>query len=305
MKAARLLCLLLAWPLAAAQVSLSLSTRTPTIAEPVELRVVVRAAASCSGVRIGVPSGDYDIIGRGALPAREAAGVRTFEETVTLAFFKTGEFTVGPLDVELLSPRDPPAHERTEALTIRVRSLLTENDRDIKPLKELLALRGDPRHLLRIAGGVLLFLLLGILGWLLLRRVKTGRPPVSAPLPPPEIELEMRLRELRGKNLPQRGEFRQFFISLSEMIKHFIERAYEFNAADLTTAETVERLEKRRKRRGDRRLAGNRFPAGRPGEIRPPGPGKRGHGRDLSKDRRPDRRSTRRAANRRWRKPSC
>ena len=26
------------------------------------------------------------------------------------------------------------------------------------------------------------------------------------------------------------------------MIKHFIERAYEFNAADLTTVETVERL---------------------------------------------------------------
>ncbi len=119
---------------------------------------------------------------------------------------------------------------------------LTENDRDIKPLKDLLALRGDPRHLLMPAAGVMLLLLLGIAGWLLLKKMKTGKLPVSAPLPPPEIELEMRLRELRGKNLPQRGEFRQFFISLSEMIKHFIERAYEFNAADLTTAETVERL---------------------------------------------------------------
>lgn len=242
MKAPTLFCLLLAWPLAAAQVSLSVSPRTPTIAEPVELRVVVRTDTGCSGVKLSVPAGAYDVIGRSSLPAREAAGVRTFEETVTLAFFKTGEFTVGPLDIELLSPRGAPGHERTEALAIRVRSLLTENDRDIKPLKDLLPLRGDPRHLLVPAAGVMLLLLLGIAGWLLLKRMKTGRQPASAPLPPPEIELEMRLRELRGKNLPQRGEFRQFFISLSDMTKHFIERAYEFNAADLTTAETVGRL---------------------------------------------------------------
>ena len=173
MKAPTLFCLLLAWPLSAAQVSLSVSTRTPTIAEPVELRVVVRADASCSGVKISVPAGDYDIIGRSALPARDAAGVRTFEETVTLAFFKTGEFAIGPLDVELLSPRGSTGHEQTEPLTIRVRSLLTENDRDIKPLKDLLALRGDPRHLLMPAAGVMLLLLLGIVGWLLLKKMKS------------------------------------------------------------------------------------------------------------------------------------
>lgn len=242
MKARTVICFLLAGPLAAAQVSLSVSTHIATIAEPIELRVVVRTDADCAGVKINVPAGAYEIIGRSARPVLEAAGVRTFEETITIAFFKTGEFTVGPLTIELLSHRDNPGHEQTEPLAIRIRSLLAGNDRDIKPLKDLLALRGDPRHLLKYAAAVMLLLLLGITGWLLLKKLKKKRLPVPAPLLPPEIELEMRVRELRQKNLPQRGEFRHFFISLSDMVKHFIERAYEFNAGDLTTAETVERL---------------------------------------------------------------
>jgi len=251
MKTLTIICLLLTWPLTAdaAQVTMSVSTQTATIAEPIELRVVVRADAACAGVKINVPAGAYDIIGRSARPVLKAAGVNTFEETITIAFFKTGEFSVGPFAVELLPRQGNPDHEQTGQLTIRIRSLLTENDRDIKPLKELLVMRGDPRHLLKVAAGVMMLLLLGTMGRLLLKKMKKKRLLDTAPLLPPEIELEMRVRELRQKNLPQLGEFRQFFISLSDMIKHFIERAYEFNAADFTTAETVEQLKNSEKDR--------------------------------------------------------
>ena len=63
--------------LAAAQVSLSVSTHIATIAEPIELRVVVRTDADCAGVKINVPAGAYEIIGRSARPVLQAAGVRT------------------------------------------------------------------------------------------------------------------------------------------------------------------------------------------------------------------------------------
>ncbi len=241
MKALTAICLLVAWPIgvAAAQVTLSVSTQAATLAEPIELRVVVRTDAACAGVRISIPPGDYDIISRSARPVLKTAGINTFEEIITIAFFKTGEFHVGPLAVELLPHRGDPGHERTGQLTIRIRSLLTENDRDIKPLKELLVMRGDPRHLLKYAAGVMLLLLLAALGRLWLKKKPL---PEAAPWLPPEIELEMDLRELGRKNLLQQGEFRQFFIILSDRIKHFIERAYEFNAADFTTAETVAQL---------------------------------------------------------------
>ena len=239
--------LLLALPLAvaAAQATLSASAATVTIGERVELRVVVRAEAGVSAIRLQVPAGAYEIVGRRSLPSARTADGRTFEETVTIAFFQTGDFTVGPLQVELLPPREGRSSEPTGQLAIRVRSLLGENDTDIKPLKELLAFGGDPRHLLPFAAALLFLFMLAALAVWLLKRAKRKPPLATAPPPPPEIELETRLRELRQTSLLANGEFRPFFIRLSVMLKHFIRRAYGFNAEDCTTAETVAQMKNR------------------------------------------------------------
>jgi hypothetical protein len=238
------LILLLAGPLAAgaAQVSLSSSAQTVTVAEHVELRVVVRAEAGIEGMRVEVPAGDYDIVGRARRPAARSAEGTTFEEVITVAFFRTGEFTVGPFRVVLLSRQGEQGSEETGRVSVRVRSLLGENDKDIKPLKDLLAIRGRPWHLLRYAAAVLLLLLLGAALLLALRKRRGKRRAGSAPPLPPETELEMRVAELRRRNLPQAGEFRKFFIALSDMIKRFLQRAYGFNAEECTSAETVARL---------------------------------------------------------------
>jgi hypothetical protein len=249
MKLLTIACIFLAWPFAAtsAQVTMSASTQTATIAEHVELRLIVRTLENIDEIKVTIPAGGYDIISRQNQPRIQTAEWRTFEQVITIAFFKTGDFTVGPLAIELLSAKTVKENETSGTVTIKIRSLLGENDKDIKPLKKLLVMRGDPRHLLIISAGVMILLLLLIMGRLLLKKMKKKRLPETAPLLAPEIELEMRIRELRQKNLPQLGEFRQFFISLSDMIKHFLERAYEFNAADFTTAETVAGLKKSEK----------------------------------------------------------
>ncbi|MEI6614644.1 MAG: hypothetical protein WCL37_07085 [Chrysiogenales bacterium] len=61
--------------------------------------------------------------------------------------------------------------------------------------------------------------------------------PVTTSLPAPEIELELRIRELWQQKLPQKGEYKLFFILLGEIIKHFLARVYSFNADDFTTTE--------------------------------------------------------------------
>jgi hypothetical protein len=225
----------------AAQVTMSASSSAATVGERIQLRVVVRADAGVSGIRVQAPPGAYEIVARHPQPAVSTAAGRTFEEIVTIAFFRTGDFTVGPFQVELLPPRAGRGSEPTGRLVIHVRSLLGENDKDIKPLKEPLAIRGDPRHLLPYAAALLL-LLLALLAWRLWRRAKKKLAPDAAPPLPPELELEMLLRELRQKNLPRAGEFRAFFIALSALLKRFIQRAYGFNAEDCTTDETMARL---------------------------------------------------------------
>jgi len=233
---------ILAVPLRAggAQVTLSASSATATVGERIELRVVVQAEPGVSGIRVAVPPGAYEVVQRRLLPMTVSGDRRTFAEIITIAFFQTGDFTIGPFQVELL-PAGPAkqASESTGQLAIRVRSLLGENDKDIQPLKELLALRGDFRHLLPYAAALLVPLLL-VAAFLLLRRQRRRMQERRATPPlPPELELEQDIHALRGRNLWSTGEFRHFFIVLSGVLKRFIERAYGFNAGECTTAETL------------------------------------------------------------------
>jgi ribosomal protein S15P/S13E len=221
----------------AAQVTLSASTLTATIAEHVGLRLIVRSLENIDEIKVSVPAGDYEIIRRQSQPLIKTAEWRTFEQVITIAFFKTGDFTVGPMDIELLSAKTVKEKEQSDTVNIKIRSLLSENDKDIKPLKKLLAIKGNPLHLLKYLAGAGLILLLIVILLILKRKMKKNSLPVTTYLPAPEIELELRIRELWQQKLPQKGEYKLFFILLGEIIKHFLARTYSFNAVDFTTTE--------------------------------------------------------------------
>jgi hypothetical protein len=223
--------------LSAAQVTLSASTLTATIAEHVELRLIVRSLENIDEMKVSIPAGDYEIIRRQSQPLIKTAEWRTFEQVLTIAFFKTGDFIVGPLAIELLAAKLVKEKEQSGILTIKIRSLLGENDKDIKPLKKLLTIKGNPIHLLKYLAGAVLILLLVVILLILKRKMRKKSFPEVIFLPAPEIELEIRIRELWQKKLPQKGEYKLFFILLGEIIKHFLARNYSFNAVDFTTAE--------------------------------------------------------------------
>jgi hypothetical protein len=181
-----LLFLALAQQSAAAQVTLSASTLTATIAEHVELRLIVRSLENIDGMNVSLPAGDFEIIGRQNSPLIRTAEWRTLEQVITIAFFKTGDFVVGPLEVELLSAKMVKEKEQSGAITIKIHSLLGATDKDIKPLKNLLAVTGNPLHLLKYCAVIALLLLLGAVLLLLKRKRETKSLHASTSLPEPE-----------------------------------------------------------------------------------------------------------------------
>lgn len=242
------LLLALAIPARAAQAVLTASATTVTVGERVELRVMARAGSAAARMIVAAgaerlcPGGACEVLARRSLPPAAAGDGFTFEEIVTVAFFRTGDFAVGPLAVEFRPPGSEEAGE-TGRLVIRVRSLLQEGDRDIQPLKEPLPLPGHPRHLLPFAAVLLALLLLAALAlWLWRRRRRPAA--AAAPPPAPEEELAAALQPLRRQGPPP-GDPRPFFVALSSLIKRFCRRAYGFQAEDCTTAETAARLAER------------------------------------------------------------
>jgi hypothetical protein len=228
--------------ISAAQVTLSASTLAATIGEHIELRLIVRSLENIDEIKVSVPAGEYDIIHQQNQPLIKTAEWRTFEQVITIAFFKTGDFSVGPFAVELLSAKTVREKEPSGTIAVKIRSLLGENDKDIKPLKKLLAIKGSPLHLLKYFAVIGLLLFLGIILLILKRKRIKKQLNVTTSLPAPEIELELNFRELWQKKLPQKGEYKLFFILLGEIIKHFLARAYSFNADDFTTTEIIAHL---------------------------------------------------------------
>ena len=247
MKSPRLLWILLiaaaAHPLDAAQATLSASTLTATIGEQVELRLIARSLETVAAMKVSLPAGDFEVIRRYSQPMIRTSEWRTFEQVLTIAFFKTGEFTVGPLTIELLAAKTVVEKEQSNTVTIRILSLLGAADRDIKPLKKPLAIRGNPLHLLKYAAAAGLILLLAVCLLLLKRKRQNNFFSPPTPRPEPEIELELRIRELWQLRLAQKGEYKLFFIRLGKIIKRFLNRCYGFNADDLTSSEVMARLE--------------------------------------------------------------
>jgi hypothetical protein len=162
-----------------------------------------------------------------------------FEKTIIIAFFNTGDYEIGPFTVELIKEDKIAASKKTNSIPVTVKSVLKEEDKDIKPLKGLIDLKGDPWYLLKyvIAALAVLGLIIFLILWIRKRR-KTAPPPPKPQMSPLE-ELEFRLRELAEKKLIETGKLKLHFIELIQVIKYFLHRNYGFNAEDFTTEETL------------------------------------------------------------------
>jgi len=226
------------------QVSLSLSTQTASVGDPIDVRIVVKTSAVVENVTITPSAGEFVVLGQRSLPLRRLGDSRVFERIVTLAAFRTGDVAIGPFRIDLLSGGRLLQVIETAATGVNLRSLLGPQDRDIGPLKPLRSIRGDPAFFFK---RLLLFMslpLLLLLGLWLRRRWRRSRDRRQrAPILSPEEELDIRLRELISWRLTERGETKRLFILLGEICKRFLARKYGFPAEDFTTAETLSTLE--------------------------------------------------------------
>lgn len=86
--------------------------------------------------------------------------------------------------------------------------------------------------------GVLLVLIIaGSYIWLKRRKKAPAEPlPAISSRPPAELALKA-LEELYQKGYPQLGQFKEFYICLSDIVRHYLEGQFGFKAPEMTTEE--------------------------------------------------------------------
>jgi len=178
-------------------------------------------------------------------PVKKDGRIESSVDYIISTFF-TGEFEIPPLTIFYAMPEDSVFNPlTTDPIQILVESVKPSEAGDILDIKDPLEMPRNWWITLRwpIIGAV--FLALVLAGILFYRKRKQGKGllPVKKepPRPPHEMALEA-LEKLKASDLLETRQIKQYYIEISEIIRHYIEGRYYIEAMEMTTFEVMQNL---------------------------------------------------------------
>lgn len=180
-----------------------------------------------------------------AAPVLGDDGKVTRSRTYRLEPFLEGNYTIPPLSVSYwkeVEGEDKKSTVDTEAVTIAVTSVLTANEPPaVKDIVGPVAVQ-DPIPWGRYT--VLLLVLAaaaGVFYWYKWVRVVPGPPP-PPPVPPHVRALEA-LEAIEREKLVEKGLYKDYYIRVSDVLRHYMEEEFQLRAPERTTEEFLAELQ--------------------------------------------------------------
>ncbi len=212
--------------------------------------------AGADSIGVELPRGSSPLLDQGwqllpSSPAKAGAGGGNgtgseSELTLTVVPLKSGQTTLPSLAI--IDKPSGKAIARTNPWTLQVESAIRKDD----PKPQEPAAPQPPADLLFpwwviVAGSILGLLLLAGLGYgayrvIRARRSRAGPAPAPRPRKPAEEEALAALSTLEGSDLLRRAEFKAYYHRVSEILKIYLGRRYQFAATESTTRELLDEL---------------------------------------------------------------
>jgi hypothetical protein len=178
-------------------------------------------------------------------PVRQEGRIEEKFEYV-ISVFDTGTFVIPPFPVAYFPTDSLGDYKLMEAspITIYVESVIQDEERQLKDVKPPIDIPYDYFSLFSVIAAVVLIGTMVFLGYRLYRKRKeTGyliKPP-EPPRPAHEIALAA-LDELLKKDLLSEGLVKEFYIEISDIIRHYIEGRFFIRALEETSREILNEL---------------------------------------------------------------
>jgi hypothetical protein len=218
------------------------STQEPTLGETftIELKALgppgttyrFASGASEEEIELRTPEPDPQASPGAALEP----GTHRYEAAV----YALGEVEIGPIPVRYTLPDGTEGEVETAPLSFEVGSLLPRGGEEPK----LADIKGPQTvgigPLFWVVLAVALVLLSGLVIWLVRRRRKDKSPhALPEPVTPADVEALEALDRLAASGLLDAQAYREFYIRLTTIAKHYLERRLGSPVLEMTTAETL------------------------------------------------------------------
>ncbi len=157
-----------------------------------------------------------------------------------LSAFKAGKIELLSADI-YYTVDNQTKFVKTSALPIEIKSVLDPQkpSQDIKDIKGIIAVRHSLSWYLKI---ILIIILIALIMLFILRYIikhkkhKPTKEEIILAIPPKEYAMQQ-LAELKSKNLVEKGQIKDYYDSLSDILRYYVSRVYKVDGLEKTTKE--------------------------------------------------------------------
>ncbi|MFC1492510.1 hypothetical protein ACFL6O_01020 [candidate division KSB1 bacterium] len=195
----------------------------------------------------GINLGGFEIRDYNDNDPVEKEGVILKTVEFTIAAYDTGNFVIPPTGILYFTDDTVANTLLTDAVAIRVESILESGTEDILDLKDNLEIPFYWTNTIIIASAVLIVIACAVFGYLYYRKKKRGESLFEwrkEPDKPAHEAAFAALDELRSSDLLKNGRIKEFYIHLSDIIRLYLQRRYFVPVLEKTTGETKELMHK-------------------------------------------------------------
>jgi len=188
----------------------------------------------------------FEVLDARTRPA-ETDGDRARSTAVfSLAAFELGELVIPSFDVSVVAPDGSAETLATDEYGVEVVTVGADETGDIRDIRGPL---GIPISAVRVAFLGVLLLIVGLLAYAGLRRIRRRGPAADRPAPGPparpahEVALEA-LARIESSPMLERGQVKEYHIEISDVLRRYVEARFGVTALEMTTWEIIEGLER-------------------------------------------------------------
>lgn len=163
-------------------------------------------------------------------------------QIITVTSFDTGFIVFPPLNFKVKSVSGEIADLKSEPVLLEIKNVQVDTAKDIKDIKPVL---NAPYTLRDFLPWLLLAAAVGLLGallWFFIRNRRRNKPFIKLPSrpqkPPHAIAIEL-LEELRKEQVWQKGQVKEYYTRLTDILREFFEKRFGVNAAEMTSDEIL------------------------------------------------------------------
>ena len=246
---AAFLSLSFAAPVPEVKIDIQATPQNATVGDPISIRLDIQLPQGYQVTlpKLGDQAGDFAILdfppGK-VVPSVQGGdqSISRYEAQILVALFRPGEFEFPPIEITLQAADGSKRAIATPPVKITIQSVLTEQDQNLKQLKKQAEIQEPVRWAmwLLIACLILTLAAIGVWLWRRLRRPQLQHAP--EPDVDPIALAESDLRDLLRRGLLQNGHTKQFYVSLSEIVRRILEAGFQIQTLEKTTSEILEEL---------------------------------------------------------------